>query len=147
MAWPYAFLDLNDAEKALRRESISHYAAIAHWSAFAPIPVYLLFQIVKKIVSKRIRRTGNGTGGDYQQVPGSPLAKAKQMTASGELGAKWRQFKWWMGGEVYFLGEYRGERDLWILGAAWMAYLLTLCVVGTGRGEHPMLQDTAMNTC
>ncbi|KAH8174766.1 ferric reductase like transmembrane component domain-containing protein [Sarocladium implicatum] len=133
MAWPYAFLDLNDAEKALRRESLNHYALVAHWSAFAPIPIYLVFQVVQKVVRKRLQPTENGSRGDYQRVPGSPLAKAKQMTASGELATKWRKLKWWMGEEVYFLGNYRGERDMWILGTAWMMWLLTLCVVGTGK--------------
>lgn len=135
MAWPYAFLDLNDAEKAIRRESLNHYALIAHWSAFAPIPIYLIFQVIQKIVRKRLRPTDNGGRGDYQRVPGSPLAKAKQMTASGELAARWRQLKWWMGEEVYFLGNHRGERDMWILGTAWMMWLLALCVVGTNGGE------------
>lgn len=136
MGLAYEFLDLTKAEKGIRRQSLDHYASIAHWSAFAPIPIYLIFQLIQKIVRKRLRRSATGNGGDYQQVPGSPLAKAKQMTASGELGTKWRQFKWWMGGDVYFLGEHRGQRDLWILGTLYMMWLLALCVVGTGKGKQ-----------
>lgn len=144
MLWSYEFLDLTKAEKGLRRQSIDRYAAIAHWSAFAPIPIYLIFRLVQKVVRKRLRRSSSGNGGDYQQVPGSPLAKAKQMTASGELGTKWRQFKWWMGGDVYFLGEHRGQRDLWILGTLYLAWLLALCIIGTGKGEQ--LTMTAMKS-
>lgn len=131
--WPYEFITLDDHQKELRRQSLDHYASLAHWSAFSPIAAYLTFKLVQRILSKRIRPNSHG-GGTYQRVPGSPLAKAKQMTASGELATKWAKWKWWMADELFVLGEYRGKRDEWLLGAAWFLWLLGLCVVGTGNG-------------
>ena len=135
MAWPYEFITLTDEEKHLRRLSLDQYASLAHWSAFAPIPLILLLQLAKRVV-RVISRRARDDGGEYQQVPGSPLAKARHMAASGELAARWRRFIWWMGDDIFFFGEHRGQRDEWVLGAVWMAWLLALCVVGTGRGKN-----------
>lgn len=148
MGWPYEFiLTLDDEAKLLRRESLDHYASLAHWSAFAPIPIFLVFSVVQRVVRKRITDGGNSGSGRYQRVPGSPLAKARQMTASGELATKWRKVKWWLEDDLYFLGESRGQKGDWLFGAAWFLWLLSLCVVGTGNGElqHHLRQGAAVS--
>ena len=127
MAWPYAFITLNDKEKELRRVALDHYASIAHYSAFAPALVYLLYQLVARVLRKR--------HGGYQEVPNSPALKASKLSFSADKARQWRGFAWWMGDDVYFMGAHWGHRDEWIFGLVWTAWLLVLSVRGTGNGQ------------
>lgn len=42
--------------------------------------------------------------------------------------------KWWLGEDVWLMGSHWGQRDEWILGIAWTAWLLALSIHGTGKG-------------
>lgn len=136
MGWPYEFLtDLSSEEKQARRESISFYALVAHCSAFAPAVVCLVFRLGVAL-SDRIRGPAARAQQGYRAVPGSPVAKARGATHLGDLEARWVRVAWWMGDPVSLFGVPCGHRDEWILGTAWTAWLLVLCVLGTGHGEH-----------
>lgn len=128
MGWPYEFTTLTDEEKQLRRSALDHYAAVAHYSAFAPALAYLLVRLVVHVRGRRRR-------GRYQEVPNSPAFKARKLSWSAALAGRGRMVWWWMGDDVYFAGGHWGQRDEWIFGVVWMGWLLALCVVGTGKGE------------
>lgn len=130
MGWPYKFITLSDEEKHLRRLSLESHARIAHWSAFAPALLYLVLRLVGRVRRMRARRRG----GRYAGVPGSPAVKARRLSPLGELERNWDSIAWWLGGDVEAFGARWGQRDEWLLGGAWMAWLLVLCVQGTGQG-------------
>ncbi|KAF4976886.1 hypothetical protein FZEAL_6508 [Fusarium zealandicum] len=125
MGWPYEFITLSDEEKHQRRLSLEHYAYIAHLSALAPALVFIIARLIARVA--RARR------GQYREVPGSPPAKAKQRRWISRIMAKWPVMLWWMGEDVYFLGSRWGQRDEWILGVSWTAWMVVLCVCGTGK--------------
>lgn len=131
MGWPYEFVTLSTEEKHLRRQSLDHYAAIAHYSLIGPLIALVSF----KLLSFAVSRLSGGDVGVYQRVPGSPTIKAHRGRVAGDLAVRWRKFTWWMGDDVQLFGQVWGQRDEWILGSAWMLWLLTLCVVGTGKGN------------
>ncbi|CAM1504225.1 Fc.00g018160.m01.CDS01 [Cosmosporella sp. VM-42] len=125
MGWPYAFITLNDEETELRRVALDHYASIAHYSAFAPAVIYLLYGLGCRVLRRR--------QGDYQEVPNSPAVKASKLSYAADKARQWRVFTWWLGDDVYFMGNHWGHRDEWVFGLAWTAWLLVLCVRGTGN--------------
>lgn len=132
--WPYEFLTLTDAEKALRRTSIDFYASLAFWSSLAPAVVICLVRLVSVVY----RRWTARSRGRYSQVPGSPAVKARRETWRGRARDGWRWGMWWMGGDVWVFGMGWGRREEWVGGSVWMGWLLILSVVGTGRGIiHP----------
>lgn len=131
MHWPYAFLtDLTDEQKAARRDSLSHYASLAHYYSFAPAVLFLLLRLVLR-VKARIERRRRGR---YSSIPGSPVSKAQRLTNLGDLKAKWTKAIWWLGEDVVLRGESWGQRDEWVFGFLYTLWLLALCVVGTGNG-------------
>ncbi|CAG9941318.1 unnamed protein product [Clonostachys rosea f. rosea IK726] len=129
MGWPYEFVDLTSEEKLLRRQANDRYAAIAHFSALAPAVLCLLFRLglaaVKRVLAGREQR--------YQEVPGSPVAKARRSGFLHSYETRWRKLTWWMGDDVVFLNDSWGQRDEWVLGIAWTVWLLLLSVLGTGK--------------
>lgn len=134
MGWPYAFLtSLSETAKAQRRESLTHYAALAHWYSFSPAVIFLLLRLILRVKAKIERRRR----GRYNSVPGSPVSKAARLTTLGDVKAKWTRAIWWLGEDVWFMGEVWGQRDEWVFGSVYMVWLLTLCVVGTGNGKLP----------
>ncbi|KAF7555840.1 hypothetical protein G7046_g6464 [Stylonectria norvegica] len=128
MGWPYAFVDLTEDEKLLRRDALDHYARVAHYSALAPALAFLLLRL-----GARVTRARRDNAAQYQAVPGSPAVKARRVSWAALLERRWRAWAWWLGEDVYFLGAHWGHRDEWIMGLAWMGWLLVLCVVGTGK--------------
>lgn len=131
MGWPYAFLtDLSADAKAQRRESLSHYGSIAHYYSFFPAALFLLIRLIL-LVKSRIERKRRGR---YSSIPGSPRAKAQRLTNLGDLKAKWTRLIWWLGEDVFLMGDNWGQRDEWVLGCGYFLWLLTLSVVGTGNG-------------
>lgn len=135
MGWPYAFLtDLSDDAKAQRRESLSHYASIAHYYSFFPAALFLLIRLIL-LVKSRIERKRRGR---YSSIPGSPISKAQRLTNLGELKTKWTRLIWWLGEDVFILGESWGQRDEWIFGGAYTLWLLALSIIGTGNGSFPL---------
>ncbi|EQL02741.1 Ferric reductase, NAD binding protein [Ophiocordyceps sinensis CO18] len=133
MGWPYDLsLSLSHDDKLLRRQTIDLYACVAHYSAFAPVLAHVLFRLARSAVRAAARDPPDGHGG-YEEVPRSPLAKAHRRQLSGSLAARWRRLQWWMQDPVYLRGSHWGQRHEWILGLAWTAWLLALCVLGTGK--------------
>ena len=110
MGWPYGVPSLTHEEKLLRRQTIDLYACIAHYSALAPALLFLLY-------------------------PSSPVAKARRLASSSSLAQQWQKLVWWLRDDVFFRDAHWGQRDQWLLGLAWMAWLLVLCVLDTGTGS------------
>lgn len=137
MAWPYEFRSLSDEEKELRRQSLAFYAAVAHLSAFAPPLASLLFRLVRNASS----RLGSRDGGSYEAVPGSPAVKSRRLSGLGGWSSRWARLAWWMGDDVYFRGRHWGQRDEWVVGLSWTAWLLVLCVLGTGSGMSSLTMN------
>jgi hypothetical protein len=166
MGWPYRLLSLNSEQKQLRRETINWYAAIAHLSSF----LFPLIIFAVRLATTRLLRILSGTSGgvastthaavpthehdgdddsetdEYGQyhadIPGSPGAKADRGTLPGALTARWRRFVWIMGEDVWVSGMHFGQKDQWLLGGVWMAWLLALCFVGTGQGKQASKHTT-----
>lgn len=134
MGWPYEFITLTDEEKHARRESLHFHAAVAHYSFVAPIAALVLFRLVQLAIGRFSGGRDNDGAGAYQRVPGSPIVKARNGDLSGGLAVSWRKLTWWMSDDVLIFGQVWGQRDEWVLGSIWMLWLLTLCVVGTGKG-------------
>lgn len=126
MGWPWEFLTLAQEEKHQRRLTLDHYAYIAHLSAFAPALLFALFHLINRV--RRSRNSG------YQQVPGSPGVKANRQRWISRVMEKGPMVKWWLGEDVWFWGSHWGQRDEWVAGIAWTAWLLVLSVHGTGKG-------------
>ncbi|KFA72917.1 hypothetical protein S40288_02175 [Stachybotrys chartarum IBT 40288] len=131
MGWAYEFITLSEEDKLLRRQALDFYAAVAHLSAFVPALVVLLARLL-------LARGGGGGGGSsraagaYEEVPRSPVIKARRMSGPGGVRARWAMLRWWLRDDVCFRGAHWGQRDQWLLGAAWTAWLLLLTVLGTG---------------
>ncbi|KAH7325003.1 hypothetical protein B0I35DRAFT_370466 [Stachybotrys elegans] len=132
MGWPYEFLTLSDEDKLLRRNTLDLYAAIAHASALLPAFLYLIFRLILARISRPGASASDGHG-EYEQVPRSPLIKARRMDSPARLAAHWSRLSWWMGSDVYFRGAHWGQRDQWVLAFAWTAWLVVLSVMGTGK--------------
>ncbi|KAL6852715.1 hypothetical protein ACO1O0_007263 [Amphichorda felina] len=125
MGWPYQFITLSDEEKELRHQSLAFYAAVAHLSAFAPALIYLLARLVQNVRERLVSKDGG-----YQEVPGSPALKSQRVSGG---ASRWARLGWWMGDDVYVMGRHWGQRDEWIAGISWTAWMLVLCVRGTGQ--------------
>ncbi|KAF6804541.1 ferric reductase like transmembrane component [Colletotrichum sojae] len=127
MGWPYKFLDLSRDEVQLRRQTLDRYASYAQFSALAPIVIALLVRLIV-FLGQRWRR-----GAAYDAVPDSPVLKRRRQSWVGNLDTKIRKGRWWMGDDVYFMGQHWGQRDQWVFGVAWFAWMLVLSVLETGE--------------
>ncbi|RYP71058.1 hypothetical protein DL769_004771 [Monosporascus sp. CRB-8-3] len=110
MAWPYQFLDLDQAAKQSRRQALNYYGA----------GTYLV---------RRSRRDRTS----YVAVPGSPFLKQQRQNVLGTWSATTRSAVWWLGDEVTFFGQNWGQRGELVFGSLWAVWLLSLCVIGTGN--------------
>ncbi|EAA30686.1 hypothetical protein GE21DRAFT_10435 [Neurospora crassa] len=119
MNWPYQFLDLSQAEKQARRQSLDRYALYAQLSALIPIGLVWLYQTLNKSSSSRKR--------DYTAVPSSDSFNTRKQSNW------WSKLRWWLGEDVVAFEEVLGQREQWIGGFVWAMWLLVLCVAGTGR--------------
>ncbi|KAG5985161.1 hypothetical protein E4U55_000797 [Claviceps digitariae] len=134
MGWPYGFPVLTEEDKLLRRQALDLYACIAHYSAFAPALLYLLYRVFRHVIQHTDRASASGQRVRYAPVPGSPTVKAQhQQGIVGKLTIQWRKFTWRLGDDVYFAGSHWGQWDEWLLGALWTAWLLVLSIKGTGN--------------
>lgn len=142
-SWPsYRFLDLDEAQKHARRESLDHYASIAHASTLLPVLAAALYRLLS---SRRNGSSGGGSSG-YTAVPGSPALKHQRSRRGGSSGSGgnttvrarvWlRKASWWLGDDVVLFGKSRGQRDQLVFGLAWTAWLVFLCFAGTGDGMY-----------
>ncbi|KXJ89351.1 ferric reductase NAD binding domain-domain-containing protein [Microdochium bolleyi] len=137
--WPYRFLDLDAAQKHARRETLDHYAAVAHGSTLLPVFAAALYRLVLWAMKGRTSPSPSGNSssrGAYVAVPGSPALKHQNSNGgSGTVGSTraWlRKTSWWLGDDVVLLGRSWGQRDQYVFGAGWSLWLLVLCFVGTG---------------
>lgn len=131
MGWSYHFIfDLTPEEKYLRRLSLDRSALVAQLSALAPVLLLLLCRSAIWVWSRAARRRVS-----YDAVPSSPARKARRHGAVGRWATQARKWRWWLGDDVQMLGQSWGQRDQWILGAAWTVWLFVLCTVGTGQGK------------
>lgn len=149
MGWPYDLsLSLSHQDKLLRRQTIDYYACVAHYSALAPVLAFLLFRLARRAVrATAAARAPRHDGGQYQEVPHSPLAKAHRRHLSGDLAARCRKLQWWMLDDVYLGGLRWGRRHEWILGLVWAAWLLALCVLDTGKGQSVSRAHCLSHAC
>ncbi|KAK4032273.1 Ferric/cupric reductase transmembrane component 2 [Parachaetomium inaequale] len=128
MAWPdYHFLDLSTAEKQVRRQTLDKYALYAQLSALVPVAVVLLCRLWKRALSSR------GSKGHYAAVPSSPVLKDRRNSNAGTWSSRSRTAQWWLGEDVVAAGMVLGQRDQWLVGILWAAWLLFLCVLETGE--------------
>lgn len=130
MGWPYQFIDLSEAERHARRLSLDRYGLIAQLSSLLPVAVILLYRVsrwlIKKVAAQRVV---------YDVVPTSPAAKHQKQSSSATWAATVRRVAWWLGDDIQVAGQSWGQRDQMVVGFAWSAWLLFLCVVGTGNGK------------
>ncbi|KAK3899556.1 Ferric/cupric reductase transmembrane component 2 [Staphylotrichum tortipilum] len=134
MAWPnYHFIDLSGDEKHARRQTLDKYALYAQLSALAPVAVLLLYRLARRAVSAGASGGSGGARGDYAAVPSSPVLKERRSSNAGAWAARSRRARWWLGEDVVAAGMVLGQRDQWIVGILWTAWLLLLCVLETGE--------------
>lgn len=130
MAWPYKFIDLDDAAKQARRQALDRYGIFAHVSALAVLALFLLYRGGGFLFNKfKSNRTA------YDVLPASPGLKWQRQQASGIWAAVGRKVAWWLEEDVRFLGKNWGQRVEFIFGSIWTLWLLFLCVSGTGIGK------------
>ncbi|KAK4444994.1 Ferric/cupric reductase transmembrane component 2 [Podospora aff. communis PSN243] len=123
MGWPYHFIDLSPAEKALRREALDRYAFYAQLSAILPLGVVLLYRVA--VWATKPRQDA------YSAVPSSPALKSQRRGSSG-WSTRVRKVKWWLSEDFSQTNSVFGQRDEWVVGFAWLGWLLVLSIVGTG---------------
>lgn len=131
MGWPYHFVELSDAEKQARRESLDLHANIAQLSTLVPVAVVLLARLGTWLVRGPVSQRPN-----YDVVPTSPTIKHHRQTAAGSWAVTARRLAWWLGEDVRFAGQRWGTVDQLLFGSLWAAWLLFLCFVNTGNGEY-----------
>ncbi|KAI6370465.1 hypothetical protein MCOR25_004203 [Pyricularia grisea] len=132
MGWPWRFVDLDEEARALRRETLDRYAAYSQLSALIPVLGFVGFQLARWAYLQICAKSGRGPAySSLPTAPGSPSLKSRRRSPAGALEVRLGALKWWLGDEVFILGKYRGERDVWVFGGLWTAWLLLLCVLGT----------------
>ena len=127
MSWPYKIiLELTEEQKHDRRILLDRYGVYAQLSALIPILGYQLYRLAIWVSFARQRSKVR-----YSEVPSSPVSKHGRDSKTGSVVTKWREIKWWLGGEV---ADGWGIRGQWVAGIVWSCYLLYLCVKETGDG-------------
>jgi hypothetical protein len=134
MAWPYQFVSLDAEERTIRQQTLGRYANYSQISALLPVVLFLLYRI-----SQWASRFAKGRRGRYDAIPNSPALKVQRQSALGAWNAHLDKLKWWLGGDVYILGQQSGHRDQWAFGIVWTAWLLLLCVLETDNGKYQPL--------
>ncbi|KAF9873532.1 ferric reductase like transmembrane component [Colletotrichum karsti] len=127
MGWPYKFLDLSREEVQIRRETLDRYGSYAQFSALTPIILALLIRFFGYL---RQRWQASAA---YDAVPDSPDLKARRQSWVGNFDTNVRKVKWWLGDDVYFMGQHWGQKDQWVFGVAWFAWMLVLSILETGE--------------
>ncbi|KAL2127552.1 hypothetical protein VTI74DRAFT_10558 [Chaetomium olivicolor] len=128
MAWPnYHFIELSLAEKQARRETLDKYALYAQLSALVPVAVLLCCRLVQRVAIP------SGSKGGYDAIPSSPVLKERRNSSMGSWRSRSRRAHWWLGEDVVVGGLVLGQRDQWVVGILWTAWLLLLCVLETGE--------------
>ncbi|KAK0113756.1 hypothetical protein ONS95_014005 [Cadophora gregata] len=125
MGWPYKIvLELTEEQKHERRTLLDRYGVYAQLSVLIPILCYQLYRLALWVSFARQRSKVR-----YSEVPSSPVSKRERDSRRGGLVTKWREVKWWLGGEI---AKGWGIRGQWVVGITWSCHLLYLCVKETG---------------
>jgi len=122
MSWHYRFLDLTEAQKHARRETLTRYALYAQLSAMIPLATLLACRLAKRLATLTISRGRAGNRGAYKAIPSSPSPDAagrgrKRGSGGGGVGAvrgmkrRMKKVRWWLGGDVVFAGWGLGTRE------------------------------------
>ncbi|KAL2186249.1 hypothetical protein L209DRAFT_754865 [Thermothelomyces heterothallicus CBS 203.75] len=128
MAWlNYHFIDLSPDEKQVRRQTLNKYALYSQASALIPVVVILLSRLAQRALSS------GSSNKQYAAVPSSPVQKQQRTSSAGTWTSRARRVQWWLNEDVVMSGIVLGQRDQWLIGLLWMAWLLLLCVQETGE--------------
>lgn len=130
MGWPYHFLTLDEAEKHARRLALDRYAGYAQLSSLIPVALVLLYRI-----GRWAARSAASRKESYNAVPNSPTLKFGRESETESWQTRMNQLRWWLADDVRLAGQWYGQRDQWVFGGLWTAWLLFLCVAETGQGE------------
>lgn len=128
MPWPYAFVDLSDAEKADRRELLDWYGGFAQISVLVPLLIVQLGFLVRWLRARA--RNANQI-----ETPSSPRVKEARGSV-GDWEGRGRRLRWWLDAPVVLGGEVLGSRGEVLGAAAWAMWLVVLCFAYTGRGAY-----------
>jgi hypothetical protein len=128
----WKFVDLNDEEKALRRQNLDAYGQVAQLSALIPLLLVLLWSVAKWSGQRFWPHD------DILNPPGSPYAKYGRSSVASGLGFRvkraWRRFRWWCADELR-LGTWTvGSKGELLGGMLWATWLAYLCIADTGDG-------------
>ncbi|KAH6847313.1 ferric reductase NAD binding domain-containing protein [Chaetomium sp. MPI-CAGE-AT-0009] len=123
----YHFIDLSTAEKQVRRQTLDKYALYAQLSVLVPVAVLLIIRLWKQTPK------AGASEGDYAAVPSSPVLKERRNSNAGTWSSRSRRLQWWLGEDVVLAGWVLGQRDQWVVGLVWTAWLLLLSVLETGE--------------
>lgn len=127
MAWPYAFIDLSDAEKIHRRELLDWYGFLAQISVIFPL---LVLQVYFLVIRLQVRWQSASS----IDAPSSPRIKGGR-TGLRLWTPRWRKGRWWMGEKVVLGGDVIGSRGELLGATAWLVWLALLSLADTWRGE------------
>lgn len=130
MGWPYHFISVNEAEKHARRLTLDRYASYAHLSSLTPLALVLLYRI-----GRWAAKTAASRNDSYKAIPDAATPKFRRESVEGTWETRINKLRWWLAGDVHLAGQWYGQRDQWIFGGLWTAWLLFLCIAETGQGE------------
>ena len=155
MHWPWEFQDLTPEERHARRLVLDRYGHYGFLLSVSPAVIMLAVRFTMWIVALFRVYTSNyrlapGDPGSayspssppatpatsaarYDAVPDSPSLKSRRLTMRGSWEAWLRRVKWWLADDVVVFGQSWGQRDEWVVGSTYLAALLALCAVETGR--------------
>lgn len=127
MGFHYHFVDLDDAQKARRRELLDSYGHLAQLSAIIfPLLLFQFFFLTRFIVRK-LQASRNGRLGKARQSPQlASFAESPKPAA-----VLWRRIRWEMNEQVI---QGWGTRAEWMIAGLWTMWLLLLVVRDTGDG-------------
>ncbi len=108
------FVSLSQEELSKRRELLDQYASIAQASALVPLAIVQCYHLASSATSAVQERDQRSKAGSRSWLPRTSFL--------------FKRFLWWTG-DLSFVG--RGTNGIWILGLAWTAWLLLLCVDNT----------------
>lgn len=129
MAFGYAFVDLNEAQKIRRRELLSLYPLIAQLSVLVVLAGVQLYFFASWATRKFYT-------GDEESRPSSPYVKHSRNEGRsrviGRARKGWTLWTWWLGERAEIFSVDFGSNGEWVCGGIWMAWMLLLSFKDTG---------------
>ena len=134
MSWPYAILELTDAQELERRTTLDRYGLYAQFSGLFVIATLLSVRFAQQLFrgsfAKRVA---------YDAVPTASTDDRQRTASSSTFRAKRRRVSWWLGNDVVVAGFHLGRRDHFVYGSLWALWLLFLSIRETGRGSSRLV--------